>query len=93
MTEETNKRLYNAYAVSFTFDKISFFVISALTHSGESLWFKRNLTLLNISTVNAQNLILRPDIMRTTGCILLLFVFGVANATEDQVTNGKHIHP
>lgn len=93
MTEETNKRLCNACAVSFTFHKISFFVISALTHSGESLWFKRNLTLLNISTVNAQNLILRSDIMRTTGCILLLFVFGVANATEDQVTNGKHIHP
>ena len=92
MTEETNKQLYNAYAVSFTFDKISFFVISALTHSGESLWFKRILTLLNISTVNAQNLILR-DIMRTAGCILLLFAFGVANATEGQVTNGKHIHP
>ena len=91
MTEEANKRLCNACAVSFTFHKISFFVISALTHSGESLWFKRNLTLLNISTVNAQNLILR-DIMRTTGCILLLFAFGVANATEDQFTNGKHIH-
>ena len=32
------------------------------------------------------------DIMRTVTRILLLFASGVANATEDQVNNGKHIH-
>ena len=46
---------------------------------------------LNISIVSALNWSLR-DIMRTAACFFLLFVFGVANATEDQVTNGKHIH-
>ena len=91
MAEETNKRLSNACAVSFTLHKVSFFVISALTYSGESFWFKRILTLLNISTISAQNLILQ-DIMRTVACILLLFAFGVANPTEDQVTSGKRIH-
>ena len=92
MAEETNQRLSNACDVSFTLHKISFFVISALTYSGESFWFKRILTLLNISTISAQNLILR-DIMRTAACTLLLFAFGVAYPTEDQVTSGKHIHP
>ena len=28
--------------------------------------------------------------MTTAACTLLLFAFGIANATEDQVTNGKH---
>ena len=32
-------------------------------------------------------------IMRNATCTFLLFAFGVANATEDQVTDGKHIHP
>ena len=31
--------------------------------------------------------------MTTAACTLLLFAFGVANATEDQVTDGKYIHP
>ena len=31
--------------------------------------------------------------MRTAACTLLLFAFGVANATEDQVTDGKYINP
>ena len=30
--------------------------------------------------------------MRTVACTLLLFAFGVANPTEDQVTSGKRIH-
>ena len=30
--------------------------------------------------------------MRTAACIFLLFAFGVTNATEDQVTDGKHIN-
>ena len=30
--------------------------------------------------------------METAACTFLLFAFGVANATEDQFTNGKHIH-
>lgn len=30
--------------------------------------------------------------MRTAACIFLLFAFGDTNATEDQVTNGKHIN-
>ena len=30
--------------------------------------------------------------MRTVTRILLLFAFGVATATEDQVNNGKRIH-
>ena len=46
---------------------------------------------LNISIVSALNWSLR-DIMRTTSCIFLFFAFGVTNATEDRVTNGKHIH-
>ena len=33
------------------------------------------------------------QIMRTAACTFLLFAFGVANATEDQFTDGKHIHP
>lgn len=31
--------------------------------------------------------------MRTAARTLLLFAFGIANATEDQVTNGKHTNP
>ena len=31
--------------------------------------------------------------MRNATCTFLLFAFGVANATEDQVTDGKHIRP
>ena len=30
--------------------------------------------------------------MRTADCIFLLFAYGVANVTEEQVTDGKHIH-
>ena len=30
--------------------------------------------------------------MKTATCIFLLFAFGVTNATEDQVTDGKHIN-
>ena len=30
--------------------------------------------------------------MRTTANIFLLFALGVANATEDQIANGKLIH-
>ena len=92
MTEEINKRMNTACAVSFTLHKVSFFVISALTYSGGSSWFKRISTSLNISTVSVLNFNLR-DIMRTAACTLLLFVFGVANATADQVTDGKYIHP
>ena len=46
---------------------------------------------LNILIVSALNWSLR-DIMRTVTRILLLFAFGVATATEDQVNNGKRIH-
>ena len=45
-----------------------------------------------MSTVSALNWNLR-DIMTTAACIYLLFAFGIANATEDQVTDGKHIYP
>ena len=31
--------------------------------------------------------------MRNAAYTLVLFVFGVANAFEDQVTNSKHINP
>lgn len=31
--------------------------------------------------------------MKSAARTLLLFALGVANATEDQDTNGKHIHP
>ena len=92
MAEEINKRMNTACAVSFTLHKFSFFVISALTYSAGSSCFKRISTSLNISTVSVLNLNLR-DIMRTAACTLLLFAFGVANATEDQVTDGKYIHP
>ena len=30
--------------------------------------------------------------MKTAACIFLLFAFGVTNATEDQVTDGKRIN-
>ena len=40
MAEETNKRVSNACAVSLTLDKVSFFVIWALTFSGGLLWSK-----------------------------------------------------
>ena len=45
-----------------------------------------------MSTVSALNWNLR-DIMTTATCTYLLFAFGIANATEDQVTDGKHIYP
>ena len=45
-----------------------------------------------MSTVSALNWNL-PDIMTTVACTYLLFAFRVANATEDQVTDGKHIYP
>ena len=90
MAEETNKRMSTACAVSFTLYKVSFFVISALSYSGKSRWFKRVSTLLNMSTVSALNWNLR-DIMTTA--TFLLLAFGVANATEDRVTDGKHIYP
>ena len=35
MAEETNKRMWTACALSFTLHKVSFFVISALTYSGD----------------------------------------------------------
>ena len=79
-----------ACAVSFTLYKVSFFVISALSYSGKSRWFKRVSTLLNMSTVSALNWNLR-DIMTTA--TFLLLAFGVADATEDRVTDGKHIYP
>ena len=47
--------------------------------------------LISIVSMSALNWSLR-DIMRTVTRILLLFASGVANATEDQVNNGKHIH-
>ena len=90
MAEETNKRMSTACAVSFTLYKVSFFVISALSYSGKSRWFKRVSTLLNMPTVSALNWNLR-DIMTTA--TFLLLAFGVANATEDRVTDGKHIYP
>ena len=90
MAEETNKRMSTACAVSFTLYKVSFFVISALSYSGKSRWFKRVSTLLNMSTVSALNWNLR-DIMTTA--TFLLLAFGVADATEDRVTDGKHIYP
>ena len=31
--------------------------------------------------------------MKNAARTLLLLALGVANAIEDQVTNGKHIHP
>ena len=31
--------------------------------------------------------------MKNAAHTLLLFALGVANATEDQDTDGKHIHP
>ena len=31
--------------------------------------------------------------MKNAARTLLLLALGVANATEDQVTNGNHIHP
>ena len=31
--------------------------------------------------------------MTTAACTFLLLAFGVANTTEDQVTDGKHIYP
>ena len=31
--------------------------------------------------------------MENAARTLLLFALGVSNATEDQDTNGKHIHP
>ena len=31
--------------------------------------------------------------MTTATCTFLLLAFGVAIATEDQVTDGKHIYP
>ena len=40
MAEETNKLVSNACAVSLTLDKVSFFVIWALTFSGGLLWSK-----------------------------------------------------
>ena len=43
-------------------------------------------------TVSALNWNLQ-DIKTTAACTFLLFVLGVANATEDQVTNGKYIYP
>ena len=92
MAEETNKRMSTACAVSFTLYKVSFFVISALSYLGKSRWFKRVSTLLNMSTVSALNWNLR-DIMTTAACTFLLLAFGVDNATEDQVTDGKHIYP
>ena len=46
---------------------------------------------ISIVSMSALNWSLR-DIMRTVTRILLLFASGVANATEDQVKNGKHIH-
>ena len=92
MAEETNKRMSTTCAVSFTLYKVSFFVISALSYSGKSRWFKRVSTLLNMSTVSSLNWNLR-DIMTTAACPFLLLAFGVANATEDQVTDGKHIYP
>ena len=49
-------------------------------------------TSLNISTVSALNESLQ-EIMKNAARTLLLLALGVANATEDQVTNGKHIHP
>ena len=45
-----------------------------------------------MSAVSALNWNLR-DIMTTAACTFLLFAFGVANATEDKVTDGKHIYP
>ena len=45
-----------------------------------------------MSAVSALNWNLR-DIMTTAACTFLLLAFGVANATEDQVTDGKHIYP
>ena len=46
---------------------------------------------MSISIVSALNWNLR-DIMRTALRTFLLFAFGVANATEDPVTDGKHSH-
>ena len=31
--------------------------------------------------------------MTTAACTFLLLAFGVSNATEDQVTDSKHIYP
>ena len=81
--------LFHLHFIKFHFRHFSLDVFRRIT------WFKRILTLLNVWTVYAQtlsNFILR-DIMRTAARTLLLFAFGIANATEDQVTNGKHTHP
>ena len=91
MAEETIKQVSNACAVSFPLHKVSFFVISALTYSGGSRWFKRISASINISIMSVLNWNLR-DTMRNAAFTLLLFACGVANATEDQFTDGKHIH-
>ena len=78
MAEETNKRMRTACAVSFTLQR--------------SRWFQRVLTSLNTSIVSALNWNLRA-IMTTAACTFLLIAFGVAIASEDQLTNGKHIYP
>ena len=81
--------LFHLHFIKFHFRHFSLDVFRRIT------WFKRILTLLNVWTVYAQtlsNFILR-DIMRTAARTLLLFAFGIANATEDQVTNGKHTNP
>ena len=49
-------------------------------------------TSLNISTLSVLNWSPK-DIMRNAACALLVFAFGIANAIEDQVIDGKHIYP